>query len=299
MKVAVTGGTGFVGKAIVRELVSRGHEVSLLVRNVPGPGSPLLDGVRFVQGNVVTGDGLAELAEGQDALIHLVGIIRESAANTFDAVHRRGSENAVRSAEEAGVGRYLHMSALGTREDAASEYHRTKWAGEKAVRASGLEWTVFRPSIVFGPEDSFINMLADLMKKSPVMPVFGGGQNLMQPIFVKDVATFYCMALEMDRAGRKTYELGGPDVLSFIQILNVVKKVLNIKCLFLPVPLWFVSPFVRVGSKLGIQGPITPDQLVMLSEDNIRKGGDPVEDFPIGLTGLEEGIREYLKKTEE
>ncbi len=296
MKVAVTGGTGFVGGHIVGELMANGHEVTLLVRKVPEPGSQRGEGVRFVQGDVVTGAGLAELAEGKDAFIHLVGIIREAGSNTFEAVHRRGSENSARAAEEAGVSRYLHMSALGTREEAVSEYHRTKWAGEMAVRSSGLNWTIFRPSIIFGPEDSFINMLAELMRKTPVMPVIGGGENLMQPIFVRDVARYYCRALEVDRAGRKTYELGGPDVFSFIQILKIIKKVLGIKRLFLPVPSWLVNPLVRAGGMLGIQGPITPDQLVMLSEDNIRKGGDPVEDFDIELTGLEEAIRSYLAK---
>ena len=296
MKVAVTGGTGFVGTAVVSELLQAGHEVSILSRKVP---ERLPEGIRHVVGSIVTGDGLDALLEGTDAVIHLVGIIREAGANTFEAVHHQGTVNVLLAASRADVRRYLHMSAMGTSEGAVSKYHRSKWAGEVAVRASGLDWTIFRPSTIFGPEDIFVNMLAGMMRKFPLMPVIGGGNNTMQPVYVKDVALAFRTALESDIHIGKTYELGGPDVLNLKQILATTSQVLNLKRLFISIPLWVVSPVVKIAQLFNIPLPVTSDQLIMLGEDNIRTGGDPVEELGIQWTGFDEGIRTYLSPNGE
>jgi NADH dehydrogenase len=292
LKVAVTGGTGFVGTAVVSELLQAGHEVRILSRKAP---ERLSDAVRHVPGSVVTGEGLDTLVEGVDAVIHLVGIIREKGINTFKAVHHEGTVNVIVAASRAGVSRYLHMSAMGTREGAKSRYHQTKWAGEEAVRASGLDWTIFRPSTIYGPGDSFINMLADTMRKTPVMPVLGGGWNLMQPIFVNDVAASFRAALESEIHINKTYELGGPDTFTLKQILEKVLQVIDKKTNLVGVPMLLVAVAVWVAERLTIALPVTTDQLIMLREDNVRTGGDPVEALEIEWTGFEEGIRGYLK----
>ncbi len=297
MKIAVTGGNGFVGSSIVSELLSRGHEIRILARSFSQDSQ---DGQRhFFRGNVVTGEGLDRCLEGADAAIHLVGIIEEKKGKgiTFDAVHRRGTLNVVEKAVSQNVSRYIQMSALGTREDAVSAYHRTKWAAEEAVRKSGLTWTIFRPSVIFGPGDVFINMLADIMRKTPIMPVIGGGKNLMQPVAAKDVATAFRVAVESQNLGGKTYELGGPDIFTFDQIVRMIAKVTNKKRIFIPVPFPFIKPPVTVLQSMRIPLPVTTDQLTMLAEDNIRKGGDPIEELEIDWTPFEEGIREYLEKT--
>jgi len=299
MKIAVTGGNGFVGSSIVSELLGRGHEVRILARSFPEDSR---DGQRhFFHGNVVTGEGLDGCLEGADAVIHLVGIIEEKKGKgvTFDAVHRRGTLNVVEGAVARNVPRYIQMSALGTRGDAVSAYHRTKWAAEEAVRKSGLIWTIFRPSVIFGPGDAFINMLADIMRKTPVMPVVGGGKNLMQPVAVKDVAASFRVAVESPDLGSRTYELGGPEIFTFDQIVRIIAKVTNKKRIFVPVPFQVIRPPVTILQSLRIPLPVTTDQLTMLAEDNIRKGGDPIEELGIDWTPFEEGIREYLGEKAE
>ena len=296
MIVAVTGGSGFVGAGIVRELLARGHQVRVLARGTASAEGLADEGVAFIRGNIVDGKGLAELASGADALIHLVGIIKERGSNTFDRVHRLGTARVVQAARDQGVTRFLHMSALGTRPDAVSGYHRSKWGGELSVGQSGTKWTIFRPSIIFGPDDAFVNMLADVMRKTPVMPVIGGGGNLMQPVYVGDVARAFAYALEDDSCAGKIYELGGPDVLSFINILKIISEVLGIKRKFVKIPAWAVRPGLAVSERLHLPVPITGDQLQMLSEDNIRTGGDSLEDFPFPFTPFREGIAGYLKR---
>ena len=288
----MTGGTGFVGTAVVSELLREGHEVRILSRKAP---ERLSDGVSHVPGSIVTGEGLDTLVEGVDAVIHLVGIIREVGANTFKAVHHKGTVNVIVATSRAGVSRYLHMSAMGTRKEAISRYHQSKWAGEEAVRASGLDWTIFRPSTIFGPEDSFINMLAETMRKTPIMPVLGGGWNLMQPIFVNDVAASFRVALESEIHINKTYELGGPDIFTLKQILEKILQVIDKKTYLVGMPMTLVAVVAWVAERLRITLPVTTDQLIMLREDNVRTGGEPVENLEINWIQFEEGIKDYLK----
>jgi len=292
MLIAVTGGTGFVGRAVVTELLGHGHEVRILARKTPE--YPSAERLSFFKGSVVTGEGLDPFLDGAETLIHLVGIIRETGSNTFDAVHRQGTVNVVKAALRHNVQRYVHMSALGTRADAPSSYHRTKWEGEQAVRKSGLSWTIFRPSIIFGPHDAFINMLLGIMRKTPFMPVVGGGGNLMQPVAVEDVASSFRIAAESPRHHGRVYELGGPEVIDFKSILKITAKVVGLKRIFIPVPMFLIRPPVTFFQALGMPLPVTTDQLAMLAEDNIRMDGHPIEDLGIRWTGFEEGIRQYL-----
>ena len=291
LKVAVTGGTGFVGTAVVSELLEAGHEVRVLSRKAP---ERLPDGVTHVPGSIVTEEGLDALVQGVDAVVHLVGIIKETGENTFKKAHYEGTVNVITAASLAGVHRYLHMSALGSREKAVSKYHQTKYAAEEAVRASGLDWTIFRPSTIFGPGDAFINMLIDMMRKTPFMPVVGGEKTRMQPISVQNVASAFRTALESDVTIGKTYELGGPEELNLRQILEIVAQVIELKRVLINIPLWAVSPIVKIAQLFNIPLPVTSDQLIMLGEDNIRTGGDPVEELGVSWTPFEEGIRHYL-----
>ena len=292
MLISVTGGTGFVGKAVVNELLKRGHRVNVLARH-PSEKQPA-EGLSHFQGSVVPGKGLDECFSGADALIHLVGIIQESGSNTFEAVHHQGTLNVIEAGHRAGIRRYLHMSALGTREQAVSAYHRTKWAAEEAVRESGLDWTIFRPSIIFGPGDAFINMLADTLRKTPVMPVLGGGQNLMQPIHIQDVAASFANALDRPETNGKLFELGGPDVFTFMSILKLTSQAIEKKRIYINIPMWLAIPPVALLQGVGIPLPVTTDQLQMLQEDNIRTGGDDIDALGVEWTGFEEGIRQYL-----
>jgi len=187
MKIFISGGTGFVGERVCRALRERGHELRLLVHRRLGAAE---SGIEVIEGDVTRLESFAAGVNGCDAVINLVGIIREFPERgiTFERLHVQATAGLLEATRKAGISRYLQMSALGTRPAAASAYHQTKWRAEELVRASGLEWTVFRPSLIFGPRDAFINMLAAQLRLAPVMPVIGSGSYRLQPIHADDVA---------------------------------------------------------------------------------------------------------------
>jgi NADH dehydrogenase len=188
------------------------------------------------------------------------------------------------------------MSALGTRPDAVSAYHRTKWVAEELVRASGLEWTIFRPSLIYGPKDAFINMLAAQIRLAPIMPVIGSGSYRLQPVHADDVARCFAQALEMPESVGKTYELCGGDRLSYEALLDLVAGALGRPAPWKPhLPLGLMKLIIPILQKIP-QFPITMDQLQMLLEENIGNG-EWQQEFGFKPRGLREGIAEYLGKT--
>ncbi|MGH2395080.1 MAG: complex I NDUFA9 subunit family protein, partial [Candidatus Limnocylindria bacterium] len=215
-RVFVTGATGFVGRAVVQALRAHGHSVRCLVRRGSERDLRGLGAIERVEGDVLVRQGLEEGMAGCQAVIHLVGIIREQPSRgiTFEQVHTQGTINVIDAAAAAGVRRFLHMSALGTRPNARSRYHRTKWAAEEAVRASGLRWTIFRPSIIYGRGDQFVTMLAYFVGRYPVMPVIGSGRQRLQPVPVEHVAEGFARGVVTGDAEKQTYEVGGPDTVT-------------------------------------------------------------------------------------
>ena len=228
-RIFVTGGTGFIGRNVVRALAGRGFLVRCLVR----PGSESRpQGVRVHRprpGDVLQPDGLVSCAEGCAAIVHLVGIIREHRARgvTFDRLHVRATENMLAVAKAAGVKRYVQMSALGTRPDARSAYHRSKWQAEEAVRASDTDWTIFRPSIIFGRGDEFISVLATMVRRYPVVPVLGDGNYRLQPIAVEQVAEGFVQALRNPLSVGQTYDVAGPEPYRLVEILEQIGAALG------------------------------------------------------------------------
>lgn len=279
MNVVVTGGTGFVGREVVRQLVEAGHRPLLLVRDPAHPRVQEL--VRRWRVECLRG---ALPAEGQpldlgpaDAVIHLVGIISEIGRQTFDRLHREATRSMLEAARRAGISRFVHMSALGTRPQAASRYHQTKWEAEELVRASGLAWTIFRPSLIYGPEDEFVNLFARMARWSPVLPVMGGGRGLLQPVAVELVAKAFVRALAEPRAAGQVLDVCGGERLSFRELLGVILEVSGRRRMRLSIP-W---PVARMQAALleflwprllRRAPPLNRDQLLMLQEDNV---GDP------------------------
>jgi uncharacterized protein YbjT (DUF2867 family) len=296
-RIFVTGGTGFVGHSVVRALVTHGFLVRCLVR--PGSEAALrgFESIDRVPGDLLEPENLARAAEGSAAMVHLVGIIREQRARgiTFDRVHRQGTENAIRVAREAGIPRLLHMSALGTRAGARSAYHRTKWRAEEAVRASGLDWTIFRPSIIFGVEDEFISTLAGMVRRLPAVPVLGDGRYRLQPIPVEQVAQGFTRALRKPASIGQTYEVGGPEPYPFVDILDQIGLALGRKTVRkIHVPLGLVKAATRLLQWLPAY-PVSTDQLTMLEEESVV--ADPERFFSeldVKPESLAQGLRRML-----
>ena len=292
MEIFITGASGFIGRALCRTLTTEGHHLRCLVRSgseIRLISSPL---IKPVVGDLFAPEQLASLIKGADAVIHLVGIIREFPAKqiTFARLHHQATLSIIAATNQAGVKRYLHMSANGARKEAQTAYHKTKWLAEEAVRQSKLDWTIFRPSLVYGAEDQFISLLASLIRKSPLIPVMGDGQYRMQPVPVELLAKGFAVALEREAAIGKTYHCGGKECLSYNQLLDLVGEALGKK----PVrkmnqPLFLMRPLVSVLQHLP-HFPMTSVQLQMLIEGNccdIREWCDDLnlEPWPLS-TGL-------------
>jgi len=295
MKIFVSGGTGFVGGHVCRALRERGHELRLLVHSKKQSSE---SGIQYFAGDVGHPASFAEGLTGCQAVINLIGIIREFPFKgiTFEKLHVQATANMLEVARKAGVKRFVQMSAIGTRAGAVSGYHRSKWRAEEEVRTSGLDWTIFRPSLIFGPHDAFINMLAVQLRLAPVMPVIGDGRYRMQPIHADDVARCFAQALEMPETIGQTYDLCGNDRVSYEELLDLIAAVMGKSKPIKPhAPLGLMKLIIPVMQQIP-QFPITMDQLQMLLEESISEG-EWQKTFGFTPRGLQDGISEYLRKT--
>lgn len=298
-RIFVTGATGFVGHAVVRALLAHGFLVRCLVR--PGSEAALkgFESIDRVPGDVLEPDKLAASVEGCGAVIHLVGIIREHRARgiTFDRLHTQATANMLAVAHEAGVKRYVQMSAAGTRPGATSRYHQTKWQAEEVVRASSLDWTIIRPSLIYGPGDEFVSVLARMMRRLPVMPVLGDGQYRVQPVAVEHVAEGFARALQLTTSVAQTYEIGGPEACRFVDLLDQIGLALGMrKVRKVHAPLGVVKAMTRAFGWLPFF-PVTKDQLIMLEEGNITDPSRFYADFEITPEPLARGLKRMFHTT--
>ncbi|AFH40093.1 complex I NDUFA9 subunit family protein [Thermus thermophilus] len=286
MRVFVVGGTGFVGQEVVRLLLARGHTPLVLARR----SRPLPEGAVLVEGDIAR--EVPDL-EGVEAAIYLAGIIRER-GQTFRAVHVEGVRNLLRAMERAGVGRLLHMSALGARPEAPSRYHRTKAEGEALVRQSGLSHAIFRPSLIFGPGDEFFGgVLRGLVcTPLPFVPLIGDGSFPFRPVYVGDVAEVFVGALERGLEG--IYDLVGPKEYTFRELLQLVMEVLGRRKPFLSLPLWLMDRLVPLLSPLPFS-PLTLDQYLMLKEGNTAPFPEALRELLPAPQALEEVLPRYLR----
>ncbi|MFL5760157.1 MAG: complex I NDUFA9 subunit family protein [Thermomicrobiales bacterium] len=268
MPILITGGTGFVGGSLVPALA--GRPLRLLVRDPSSSPIKASPAIEIVQGDVTDLTSLAEAARGCDTVIHLVAIIEERDGATFDRIIREGTVNMVEAAKSASVKRFVNMSALGASDRPGFDYMRAKWRAEEAVKSSGLDWTIVRPSVIFGPGDGFVNALAGVVRGFPVVPVVGDGKTRFQPVSVRDVADAFAAIVDDPMTARQTFELGGPDQLTYEQMLNLIAEKLGKKKPKVHVPVGVMKTIVAVSAPLpkGIQPPVTKEQLKMLALDN-------------------------------
>jgi uncharacterized protein YbjT (DUF2867 family) len=269
--VTVFGGSGFLGRHVVRELARRGYRIRAAVRRpeLAGHLQPLgnMGQIHAVQANVRVRWSIDRAVEGADHVVNLVGILYESGSQTFTAVHEAGAGAVAEAAAAEGVG-LSHGSAIGADPGSASAYARSKAAGETAVLATVPGAVIVRPSIMFGPEDDFFNRFAAMARLSPVLPLIGGGSTKFQPAYVGDVAEAIARSVDGEVAGGRIYELGGPDVASFRELLEQMLEVIGRRRLLVPVPWWLAS---LQASVLGLlpRPLLTRDQVALLKSDNI------------------------------
>lgn len=277
MNLSITGGTGFVGREIVRQAEAAGISVRLVPRAA-----------------LAHPELLTDILDGSHAVIHLVGIIVERGENTFERVHVEATQNILAGTAAAGIRRFIHMSALGTRPEARSQYHQTKWCAEEAVRQSARAWTIFRPSVIYGPEDKSINQLATIIRRAPFVPVLGNGRSLLQPVSVAVVARAFLAALRNDASTGKTYDLCGPTVLSWDELYDRLLELTMRRKPKLHVPMSVARMFAGLMEGLPVTPPLTRDQLLMLEEDNTGNAEPAERDLLLEQEPLMNGLARYV-----
>jgi NADH dehydrogenase len=292
VKVLVTGGTGFVGPKIVHALRAHGRDVRALVHRTEHGARIAGFGAELVPGDVTDPASLTAALDGCTHVVHLVAIIRGRPAD-FDRVMTQGTRNLIAAAKEAGVERFVLMSALGTTQATSTlvPYFASKWAMEHDVVSSGLEYTVLRPSFVFGRDGGVLPTFVKQVRYAPVVTVIGPGLARIQPIWIDDVGEYFARAVDLPQAANRLFELGGPDVVSWNELYGTIAKVLGKRRRLVHVP----TSLARTGAQLtqwAPGAPLTADQVAMIDAgDNTVTETDAVDTFQLPLVALEEQIR--------
>ena len=295
MLVLVTGATGFVGREVVKALGDRGLEVRCLV-HTPGRESVLGDQrVDVHYGSVGDEAALKAAFYGVGVVIHLVAVIREKGRATFQRVNRQGTELVLTVAKSSGVQHFIYLSALGATNSARYGYLHSKWQAEQAVINSGLPYTILRPSIQFGQGDEFINALAGLVRSFPVVPIVGHGRNRFQPIAVDEVARCVATAVGNEELLGRTIEIGGPEYLSYTEIVDIIAGTYQVSRPKVHMPIWAMRLAVKIMELLLPRPPMTTEQLRMLPINNVAQLHTVEEVFGFKPVPLQGSI-DYVQK---
>ncbi|MCR6500688.1 complex I NDUFA9 subunit family protein [Shinella sp. CPCC 101442] len=296
--VTVFGGSGFVGRHVVRALARRGYRIRVAVRrpDLAGFLQPIggVGQISFVQANLRYRQSVDRAVEGSDHVINCVGVLFESGRNTFDAVQDFGARAVAEAARAVGA-KLTHISAIGADENSGSSYARTKAHGEAAVRRTVPDAVILRPSIVFGPEDGFFNKFATMARYAPALPLIGGGHTKFQPVYVADVAEAVARSVDGTIERGRTYELGGPEVLTFRQCLELMLRVVDRKKPLVSLPFGIASLIGSIASLVPfVAPPLTSDQVTLLRSDNVVSDAAKAEGRTLEAIGIEPILAEAI-----
>ncbi|HLY47507.1 MAG TPA: complex I NDUFA9 subunit family protein [Stellaceae bacterium] len=299
-RVAILGGSGFIGRYVVKRLAERGDVLTVGGRHAAAAKFLKLKGdvgqIGLVNLSIDDESLLPAFVAGNDAVVNLVGLLYERGAQRFELVHHVAPARLARLARDAGVERFVHVSAIGADARSTSAYARTKAAGEEAVRDAFPTATILRPSVVFGPEDQFFNRLATMAMVSPAIPLIGGGDTRMQPVYVGDVADAVVRCIDDSATAGRTYELGGPRVYTLRQLTELMLAEIGRKRLLIDLPFGLASLQARLLALLP-SPPLTPDQVELLKRDNIVSSGAlGFDSLGITPTALEAVLPGYLDR---
>jgi len=294
--ISVVGGTGFVGSYLVLDLLQMGYSLHLLVNQTDSGLVSPRERIKSFKGSIENEQAMCECFKGSDIVYHLVGLIAETRRKTFKGTVAEGTAKLVNAAHKAGVKKIIYLSALGVAEDSPSAYFRTKWDAEQHVINSGLDYTIFRPSIIYGLEDKFINRIARMVKWMPLVPVIGNGKYRFQPVYVEELCAIMAKTSAADFTSHKIYEIGGARALTYDEIIDIIKRILNYrrKTIHLPVSLMrLIATILMVVSK---PAPLTVDQINMMQTDSICDSSLAERDFGVKFSSFENQLSKYLRR---
>jgi uncharacterized protein YbjT (DUF2867 family) len=292
-RVTVFGGSGFIGRHLVTQLVTSGARVRIAVRH---PDRLSDHRPETVAADVLDDASVASAVDGASSVVNLVGILSQSGHHTYAAIHVKGARRVAVAARDAGVLRLIHVSALGATRTAPALSDRTKAEGEEVVRAAFPEATIIRPSLVSGRGDHFFTRLAEMARRSPILPLIGGGATKFQPAHVEDVATAMVKILERSDTAGRTYEFGGPEVYSFRELLERLLATVGWRRVLVPVPFPLAESLAAVLELLPAP-PLTRDQVRLLKTDKINSGREPIlADLGVRSTDLSAFLRAFKDK---
>jgi uncharacterized protein YbjT (DUF2867 family) len=299
-RVAIIGASGFIGRYVVKRLAARGDVIAAIMRDVESGKflQPMGDvgQIARIRASIADEKQLAAALAGSEAVVNLAGILYEHGAQRFDAVHHEGARRVGRIAAATGVKRVVHISALGAADGSPSAYSRSKAAGEAAIAAAFPGVTILRPSIVFGPEDDFFNRFGAMAQMLPALPLIGGGKTLFQPVYVGDVAAAVVAALDDPATAGRIYELGGPHVYSFRDLMEIVLRETRRKRLLVSVP-WGIAELQAAVLELLPVPLLTRDQVRLLRTDNVvAPGALTLQDLGIQPTSVEAILPTYMDR---
>jgi NADH dehydrogenase len=291
--ILITGGTGFVGSHIVKRLALEKINTRCLVRK--GSNVKRLEelGVELSYGDLNDKESLKKALEGVETIIHLIGIIVERKGVTFEIIHTQGTRALVEACKDAGVKRFIYVSALGARENARSRYHITKWEAEQTIMKSGMDYVIFRPSIMIGGGGEFITMLSGIIQQAPMIPVIGAKSKL-QPIYVENTADCVLRSLAQPKIANRIFEIGGPEQMTYRELYLTLADVLEIKKPVVEIPVWMVWPVAYILEGIMEKPALTTQQLMMLQEDNICDIREMQEVFGLQLMPFRDALKTFI-----
>jgi NADH dehydrogenase len=291
--ILLTGGTGFVGGHVVRALREADRPVRCLVRNRGKAGQLEALGCELVEGDMTDAASLRRAVDGVDTVVHLVAI-RQGSEEKFKRIMTQGTQDLIAAAKEAGVARFVLMSALGVSEESRDlvPYYGAKWEMERAVEGAGIPHVIFRPSFVFERDGGILPTFSKLARLTPVTPIIGSGEQRIQPIWAGDVAAYFDGAIDLEAATNRTFELGGPDIVSWNEFWARLKRVRGIRRPSVHVPVGLMKVNAVITERLPGNIPLTRDLLKMLEHGhNIVTNDDAVQTFQLPLVPLDEQLR--------
>jgi NADH dehydrogenase len=296
--IFVVGAAGFIGSHLVRELKKQGHAVRCLARSEEKASRFVEQGFEARVGDITDQDSLRKALDGVHTVVNLAGIIAERTGQSFEAIHVQGTENLLAESAQAGVQHFFYQSALGAALSSNARYHTTKAQAEEAVKSSGIPCTIFRPSLVVGPGDGFTTKVKDIISApGPVIPVPGKGEARFQPIFVDDLVKCFLSILQDPEALGRTYELGGPEHLSYNHLVQDIAAAMGVEKKLVHIPMGLAALGTWILSKTPYS-PATPEQLMLLDTDNICDKDTVKRNFGFDPLPFREALRRFISPRE-